>query len=132
MDSKSKNFPWDIKRFGFGSPLKFGFFRKSTFFMKWKKVVLSLVFLPKFHEIWRFWRFWAEFSAKFEKKIWGSKITRFHQLFMFLLSSEMATCRAQDQKFWDILYTVGKILKSSIQWKWSEPGQFIWKAANSS
>ena len=41
--------------------------------MKWKKVVLSLGFLPKFHEIWRFWRFWAEFSAKFEKKNLGVK-----------------------------------------------------------
>ena len=41
--------------------------------MKWKKVVHSLGFLPKFHEIWRFWRFWAEFSAKFEKKILGVK-----------------------------------------------------------
>ena len=219
--------------------------------MKWKKVVLSLGFLPKFHEIWRFWRFWAEFSAKFEKKILGVKNYPFSSIIHVSIvfgnghlqsagpkilghiiyrwkdiekfypvkvvrawTIYMESCKFQlklplfrdfadfveSSKYrsgsenwsngtyyiplessweglssesgqsldnlygklqnpvevahflqfrgfcwiwfiqigvlklikWDIFYTVGKILKSSIQWKWSEPGQFIWQAAKSS
>ena len=160
--------------------------------MKWKKVVLSLVFLPKFHEIWRFWRFWAEFSAKFEKKNWGVKnypfssiihvsivfgnghlqsagpkilghiiyrwkdlekfypvkVVRAWTIYMesckfqlklplfryFADFVESSKYRSGSEKLikWDILYTVGKLLRRSIQWKWSEPGQFIWEAAKSS
>ena len=132
MDSKSKIFPWDIKRFGFGSPLKFGFFENRLFSWNERKWCTALFFCPNFMKFGGFEGFGLNFQPNLKKKIWGSKITHFHQLFMFLLSSEMATCRAQDQIFWDILYTVGKILKSSIQWKWSEPGQFIWEAAKSS
>ena len=90
-------------------------FSKNDFFQKIKEKTTVTWF---FNQISWFLEVLQVLAWIFEKKIikknLGPKFARSHQLFMFLLSSEMATCRAQDQNFWGILYTVGKIMKSSI------------------
>ena len=69
MDSKSKIFPWDIKRFGFGSPLKFGFFENRLFSWNERKWCWALFFCPNFMKFGGFEGFGLNFQPNLKKKI---------------------------------------------------------------
>ena len=77
MDSKSKIFPWDIKRFGFGSPLKFGFFENRLFSWNERKWCWALFFCPNFMKFGGFEGFGLNFQPNLKKKFWGQKLPVF-------------------------------------------------------
>ena len=84
--------------------------------VKKKKLPLWPQFLPKWLEICTATRFYHYLTVPIEKIDVGAKLFKILQFFDFLLSSQYGHLLAQDLKFLDVLYIVGKLKSCSIHW----------------
>ena len=83
---------------------------------KKKKLPLWPQFLTKWLEIGTGTRFYHYLTIPIEKIDFWTKLLKILPFFDFLLSLQYGHLLAQHQKFWDVLYTVGKLKSCSIQW----------------